>query len=402
MFNFYHQRLCGSGCELTVDLVVFAFLPRRAQDVVALSLRKAIVSWIDENPDELVRVYSQDDPVSYHAEKLFDIIITIPDLSNRRDTMWPLAMALSLLCPETLTLAVRGILLDARSRKEYNYTRVSKKIVFFDNLRQCLRIEGLCEVGAICMTDLAKTVYLLPEQADLIRYINTYEKEMRNLIFDSASPMYRQSRDRVRLSQLVFDKLATVYRGDPEEFNDILVNKAYYSHSNTYITFNMARFCREYNRRSQVKLDPDDFRELYPIVAPRIRRLLQQLLQSYSPTSPASPDRPSARGPPSVDKADLIIEILRNYMANIDIALEGTKLDNKLQTKDDAKMYDETTALDFIIEECVASKQPDIAEVGADFVELLYAPENAWRWANYAKSNPDDGHHFWQYTYGLS
>ena len=77
-------------------------------------------------------------------------------------------------------------------------------------------------------------------------------------------------------------------------------------------------------------------------------------------------------------------------MANIEVALAGTKLDNKIENFNDNQVYAETEILDYIIE-----------EAGADFVELLYAPENAWRWSEYAKSNPDEGHLFWQYTYSL-
>jgi hypothetical protein len=86
-------------------------------------------------------------------------------------------------------------------------------------------------------------------------------------------------------------------------------------------------------------------------------------------------------------------------MVNLNCALVGTKLDDKLKNSDDRKVYMETEILDYIIEETVASKNTDIAEAGADLVELLYSSENAWRWTNYAKANPDDGQMFWQYTY---
>jgi hypothetical protein len=195
------------------------------------------------------------------------------------------------------------------------------------------------------------------------------------------------------------DKLIAVYRSDIKEFFDICLNKSYLSTSNTYITFNMARFCREFAKRISVKPDKNEFAELYPIVAPRIRRQLQHLLQSFVPNSPASPDRAPTKGAAPVDKVDLITEILKDYMVNLNCALVGTKLDDKLKNSDDRKVYMETEILDYIIEETVASKNTDIAEAGADLVELLYSSENAWRWTNYAKANPDDGQMFWQYTY---
>lgn len=378
---------------------MFGFLPKRAQDVVAVSLRKVIMSWIDENPEEFVKLYTQQGGISYQAEKLFDIIVSVPDSSNRRDTLWPLAMCLAIFCPETVTLAIRAILLDNRSKKEFNYSRISKKTVFLDNVRQCLKIDGLCEIAAICMTDFAKAVYLLPrDQSELARYILNYEKEVYQLIFDPSSRLYKNNKDRTRLSQLVFDKLIAIYRADPKEFNDVMTNKAYFTHSNTYITFNMARFWREYNRRMHVKLNPDETGEITAITAPRIRRLLQHLLQTHHPSSPPSGERPQQKGAQPVDKADLIIEMLRSYIDNIDLALTGTKLDDK-RTGNEDKVEVETAILDYIIEESVQSRHPEIAETGADLVELLYAPQNAWRWTEYAKSNSDEGHLFWLYTY---
>jgi hypothetical protein len=370
--------------------------------VVATSVRKSIMAWIDENPNDFVELYTKDEPISYHAEKIFDIVISTPDFNNRRETLWPLAMALVLLCPDTLTLAVHAILHDLRSRKEYGFARISKKIVLLDNVRQSARIEALCETAAICMTDFAKSVFLFPRdtQPELLRYVTANEKELNNLVFETTSKMYRNNRDRSRLSQLVFDRLVAVYRADPKEFGDVIVNKAYHPTANTYLTFNMARFCREHFRRTQAKLKPDDFSELYQVVAPRIRQQLQHILQTFVPTSPASPDRSSvSKGATPVDKADLIVEMLRNYVTNIDCALIGTKLDDKLNSSEDQMVYDETAVLDYIIEESVACKHMEIAEAGADLVEVLYAPENTWRWIEYAKANPYEGHLFWQYTY---
>ena len=383
-----------------VDVGVFGFLPKRAQDVVAVSLRKAIIAWIDEHSNDFLKLYSKDEPVSYHAEKLFDIVLSSPDLNNRRDTLWPLAMSLVLLCPETLVVAVRAILLDLRNKKEYNYVRISKKVVYLDNVRQCTRIDALCEISAICMTDFAKAAYLFPKDNafELIRYANANEKEMCSLIFDSSSRLYKNNRDRNRLSQLVLDKLIAVYRADVKEFTDIVMSKAYMSTSNTYITFNTARFCREFVKRTSVKLDKNDFVELYPGIAPRIRRQLQYLLQSFIPSSPASPDRATPKGATPVDKTDLIVEILKNFVSNLDCAVAGTKLDDQLKINDDRKVYVETEILDYIIEETVSSKHTEIAEAGADLVELIYSPENAWRWTTYAKANADDGQMFWQYT----
>lgn len=370
--------------------------------MAAVSVRKAIMAWIDENPNDFVQLYAKENPISYHAEKIFDVVVSTPDINNRRETLWPLAMSLVLLCPETLNLAVHAILLDLRSRKENSYARISKKIVFLDSVRQCTRIEAFSETAAICMTDFAKSVFLFPRdtQSELLRYAAANEKELNNIVFETTSKIYKNNRDRSRLSQLVLDRLIAVYRADPKEFGDVIANKAYHSTANTYLTFNVARFCREYSRRTQTKLKPDDFSGLYRVVAPTIRRQLRHFLQTFVPASPASPDRSStSKGATPVDKADLIIEMLRNYGTIIDSALVGTKLDEKLNSSDDQMVYDETAILDYIIEESVSSKHMEISDAGADLVELLYAPENAWRWTEYAKANPYEGQLFWQYTY---
>src|SRR5271170_5132934 len=260
-----------------------------------------------------------------------------------------------------------------------------------------------CSLRDLCdlYDGFRKAVYLFPKDNafELIRYANANEKEMSALILDSSSRLYKNNRDKNRLSQLVLDKLIAVYRADIKEFFEISLNKSYQSTSNTFLTFNMARFCREFAKRTSVKLDKNEFAELYPVIAPRIRRQLQHLLQSFVPTSPASPDRAPTKGATPVDKVDLIIEILKDYMVNLTCALVGTKLDDKVKNSDDPKVFMETEILDYIIEETVASKNTDIAETGADLVELLYSSENAWRWTNYAKANPDDGQMFWQYTY---
>jgi len=387
---------------LTEDLSVFAFLPKRAQDVIAVSLRKAIMSWIDENPNDLTRLYSIENGISFHADKLFDIIMSLPETNSRRETLWPLAMSLLLLCPDIVVPAVHATLSDVRARNDYNYARVSKKVVFLDNVRKCLKIDGLAELAAICLTDFAKAVYTMPRtDNDLVRYVIANEKELCTLIFDTQSRIYKHNRDRARLSQLVSDKLLAIYRASKKEFHDIVLTKAFYPSANTYVTYNMARFRRDHRRKTNVELQCKDLGDTIGLAAPKIRRHLQHLLKTFSPGSPSSlADRPS-KGAIPVDKVDLIIEMLRNYMANIEVALAGTKLDNKIENFNDNQVYAETEILDYIIEEAVGSKDLDIAEAGADFVELLYAPENAWRWSEYAKSNPDEGHLFWQYTYSL-
>ena len=358
------------------------------------------MSWIDENPNDLTKLYSVENGVSFHADKLFDIIMSLPETNSRRETLWPLAMALLLLCPDIIVPAVHATLSDVRARNDYNYARVSKKVVFLDNVRKCLKIDGLAELAAICLTDFAKAVYMMPRSDnDLVRYVIANEKELCTLIFDPQSRIYKHNRDRARLSQLVSDKLLAIYRANKKDFHDIVLNKTYHPSANTYVTYNMAKFCRDHQRKTNVKLENKDFGDTVPVAAPKIRRHLQYLLKTFSPGSPSSlPDR-SSKGAIPVDKVDLIIEILRNYMSNIEVALAGTKLDNKMENSNDSQVYAETEILDFIIEEAVGSKDPDVAEAGADFVELLYAPENAWRWSEYAKSNPDEGHLFWQYTY---
>src|SRR5271170_8514955 len=147
-----------------------------------------------------------------------------------------------------------------------------------------------CSLRDLCdlYDGFRKAVYLFPKDNafELIRYANANEKEMSSLILDSSSRLYKNNRDRNRLSQLVLDKLTAVYRSDIKEFFDISLNKSYLSTSNTYITFNMARFCREFAKQTTVKLGESEMAELYPVVAPRIRRQLQLLLQSFVPTSP--------------------------------------------------------------------------------------------------------------------
>jgi len=361
------------------------------------------MAWIDEHPDEFVKIYSSEDTISFHAEKLFDIVMSASDHNNRRDTLWPLAMTLILLCPDTIRLAIHAILHDTRNRREYNYSRISKKVMFLDNVRQCSRIDALAEISAICMTDFAKAVFSFPRDPgnELQRYALSQEKEMTALILDPTSRIYKNNKDRHRLSQLVLDKLFAIYRYDPKDFTEIAVNKAYTSSANTYITFNMARFGKEYSRRVGVKFDFKVFEDLYRIVAPKMRRQVKELLESFIPTSPSSVDRGvSFKGAIPVDKVDLIVEILQNCVNNLDCALVGTKLDDKLSgaPEDVETVHEETRILDLIIEESVASKIADIAEAGAEFVELIYAPSNAWRWSKFAERNPDEEQAFWQYT----
>jgi hypothetical protein len=361
------------------------------------------MTWIDENPEEFIKLYQRGDQISHHADNLFDIIMSLTDSSSRRETLWPVAMTLLLLCPEIISLAIRATLNpEHRPKNDSNYARVSKKLVLLDMIRKCLKIDGLAELAAICMTDFAKAAYLLPETEtpDLRRYVIGNKKDLHGLIFDWGSRIYKQNKDRARLSELVLDKLVAVYRADRKEFVDIVVNKTFLPNSNTYVTFNVSQFCQVVQRRHRINVKQKEFMEIHPIIAPKIRRYLQLLLQSMSPTSPvAHENRTPSKGAPPVDKADLTVELLRSYIHHVDIAVEGTKLDHKLAGSDDLDVYEETSRLDYIIEESVASRLPEIAEAGADFVELLYAPENAWRWAEYAKLNPDQGQLFWQYTY---
>jgi hypothetical protein len=365
--------------------------------VIAVSLRRVIVAWIDENPKDFIKLYSKDGVSSYGPDQLFDIIMGLPESNSRRETLWPLAMTLLLLCPDIAVPAVHATLSDSRAKNDC-HARVRQKVTFLDNVRKCLKIDGLAEHSAVCMTDYAKAVYLLPRsENDLVRYVAGSEKELFALIFEPTSRIYKHNRDRSRLSQLVFDKLVAVYRSNRQEFADIAVNKAYNPASNTYITFNMSRFYREHLTRNNTHTHGDEIEALYPRVAPKMRRQLEYLLKSYSPGSPTT-DRP-VRGAPPVDKADLIVQMLLNYMENIDAALIGTRLDHKLGMNADTKLvFDETQILESIVEASVASKHEDIAKAGSDFVDLIYSPKNAWRWAEYAKMNPE-GQLFWQYTY---
>ena len=380
---------------------MFAFLPKRAQDVVAMSLRKVIMSWIDESPEDFVRMYSRENAISTYADKLFETIALIPDSQTRKEMLWPVSMTLLLLCPDVIVPAVHAFL-NSSGKTDSNIARISKKLIFLDNVRKCLKIDGLVETAVMCLTDYAKAVYLLPrhESTELFKYALGTEKMVHSLIFESNSLLYKNNRDRPRLSQLVLDRLTATYRADPRQFGEIVL-KAYDPNMNTYITYNISRFCRMYRNQTKRKLTLEEFGTIPQLAAPRMRRQLQYLLKTFSLGSATSGDRPGSKGAPPVDKADLIVEILQTFQDHLEVTLSGTKLDDTISGGDNPQVDTETAILDFILEESVASRHPDIAEAGADLVELLFAPENAWRWAKYAEVKRDDGHLFWQYTYTL-
>lgn len=313
-------------------------------------------------------------------------------------------MTLLLLCPDIIVPAVHAFLHSTSGKHDSNIARISKKLIFLDNVRKCLKIDGLVETAVMCLTDYAKAVFLLPrhENGDLIRYALGTENAVYSLIFDGNSVLYKANRDRARLSQLVLDKLTAIYRADPRQFGEIVLTKAFDPNSNTYVTYNVSKSCRIYHAQKKRKLSLDELGNITELTAPKIRRQLQYLLKTFSPSSPSSGDRPVFKaGALPVDKADLIVEILRTLKEHIPLAISGTKLDDKLSTNDSPSQVDlETAILDFILEESVANRQPEISEAGGDLVEVLYAPENAWRWAEYAKAKRDDGHLFWQYMYG--
>lgn len=77
------------------------------QPTVSILLYRAIWGWIDGFPQEYIQLCREQHRLEGRPDNLFRMCAELADTPAKKETFWPLQVALLLLCPDTLVVGAR-------------------------------------------------------------------------------------------------------------------------------------------------------------------------------------------------------------------------------------------------------------------------------------------------------
>ncbi|CBQ70693.1 related to Neurofibromin [Sporisorium reilianum SRZ2] len=203
--NFERSRLAGMLQEVGTS---FPQLKRSAQYAVALTLRRAIWSWIQYHPTEFATMAAANRRFEGSPDLVFDQVYTLADTTKRKIAFWPMLTSLLILCPDLVGKAAVG-----ENRKASG--SLAKKLSFIDGLRRAPRNTALVDVATLCCIDLFKAAASVPRSENGLRLIvHDLEAELKERLFDPKRPLASGNKP-IEL-MLMVDFFAASFRLDPQ------------------------------------------------------------------------------------------------------------------------------------------------------------------------------------------
>ncbi|CDR87933.1 related to Neurofibromin [Sporisorium scitamineum] len=205
--NFERSRLASVMQEVGTS---FPQLKRSAQYAVALTLRRAIWSWIQYHPTEFANLVTADRRFEGNPDLVFDQVYTLADTTKRKIAFWPMLTSLLILCRNVVVTAAVG-----ENRKASG--SVAKKLSFIDGLRRSPRNTALVDVATLCCIDLFKAAASVPrsENNGLRHIVLDLEAELKERLFDPKRPLASGNKP-IEL-MLMVDFFAALFRLDPQQ-----------------------------------------------------------------------------------------------------------------------------------------------------------------------------------------
>ncbi|KAI9310474.1 hypothetical protein BX666DRAFT_2126182 [Dichotomocladium elegans] len=160
-------------------------LKKDTQLFLAVVLRRAIWSWIENFPSEFIDLCHEQKRLEGGPEILFDICDSLADVTRRKAIFWPLQTMLLIIAPDVLLTSVLAEGRDAQN----------KKTIFLNTLKRSLKGSRMAELAAICYIDICKAATYVsdPEDSALRLLVPEVESELINKLFDIHNPLIADS-----------------------------------------------------------------------------------------------------------------------------------------------------------------------------------------------------------------
>lgn len=170
----------------------FLHLRKSAQNSAALILRRTAWAFIQYNPAEFATIYATGRRLEGNPDALFDIAYGLAESTRRKQALWPMMTALLILSPDIVhKIASEGPGKQSPfGGKGSGSQATSKKIAFLEAIRKALKGGKLCDIAAVCATDLCKAAtYSPPNSGSLRTLVSDFQQELKERVFDVSRPM---------------------------------------------------------------------------------------------------------------------------------------------------------------------------------------------------------------------
>ncbi|GAC96962.1 RasGAP group protein [Pseudozyma hubeiensis SY62] len=263
--NFQRSRLANILQEVGTS---FPQLKRSAQYTIALTLRRAIWSWIQYHPAEFVSLATNNRRFEGSPDVVFDQVYALADNTKRKIAFWPLLTSLLILCPDLVGRAAVG-----ENRKASG--SLAKKLSFIDGLRKSPRNPALVDTATLCCVDLFKAAATVPRSENGLRLIvHDLEAELKERLFDPKRPLASGNKP-IELTFMI-DLFAALFRLDPQRTIRELVPVCMSHSSPVHFKTALVKACVLLaSERHRVPWAPD-VSLLYPHISRSLRAFLRE------------------------------------------------------------------------------------------------------------------------------
>ncbi|TKY89213.1 hypothetical protein EX895_001744 [Sporisorium graminicola] len=263
--NFERSRLASMLQEVGTS---FPQLKRSAQYAVALTLRRAIWSWIQYHPTEFASLAAANRRFEGSPDLVFDQVYTLADTTKRKIAFWPMLTSLLILCPDLVGKAAVG-----ENRKASG--SLAKKLSFIDGLRRPPRNTALVDVATLCCIDLFKAAASVPRSENGLRLIvHDLEAELKERLFDPKRPLASGNKP-IEL-MLMVDFFAALFRLDPQRAIRELVPVCMAESSPIHFKIALVKACVLLASERQRLPWAPDVSLLYPHTSPQLRAFFRE------------------------------------------------------------------------------------------------------------------------------
>ncbi|KAJ3122925.1 Ras GTPase activating protein ira2 [Nowakowskiella sp. JEL0407] len=206
--NLNKGRLSMIISDLTANI---RLMPKRAQLLAAVSIRRAIWNWMEAFPMEFVDVCSAQSRLDVSPEDLFENFHNLADTARKKVVYWPTMTMLLVLCPDLLFSIGTGGNPGTDHNRAIHSSGLARKKQFLDALSQLLRHSGanssfpenrpiagvgvlgegmaikLSESAVFCYVDLCKAATFVSKEDGLAlrSIVPNIESDLRDKLFDS-------------------------------------------------------------------------------------------------------------------------------------------------------------------------------------------------------------------------
>ncbi|KAF7726129.1 Ras GTPase activating protein ira2 [Apophysomyces ossiformis] len=365
----------------------FLHLKKSAQLVVAVVLRRAIWGWIETYPSEFMRLCYSQKRLEGGPEILFDICNSLADTTRKKAILWPLQILLLILCPDLLL----------SSTVSENRGINTKKTVFLNALRKSLKGGRMAELSIICYVDICKAAtYVSKSDVSALRHIvPEVENELREKLFDMERPLLPEGLMGslgivIDHRCLLADGLVAMFRLNPRNVMHSLFPACLSDRAPTVFKLSLVKACLAIaSEENRLPWNPS-VSTLYESMCGPLRRLFLEITSRDPAKSETSsqttltPSRKTIIGSASADKRmrkdirldtnndrlEMILDILRLYQADPNMAIKGDNTDR----------FEQNAAVMVAITNCLREPSAAVRDAAAECLYSLHSPNYILEW----------------------